>query len=48
MISSKGSIGAVMFVSTTPGATALTRMPSRAQLTARVLVVCTTPPLAAP
>ena len=37
-----------MFDSTTPGATAFTRIPSRAQLTARVLVICTTPPLAAP
>ena len=41
-------MGAVMLVSMTPGATAFTLMPWRAQATARVLVIWTTPALAAP
>ena len=48
MSSSKASMGAVMLVSMIPGATALTRIPWRAQATARVLVSWTTPALAAP
>ena len=45
---SYGIIGLVMFVSTTPGATAFTRMPCLAHPTASVFVSCTTPALAAP
>src|SRR5206468_1805090 len=48
-VSSSNSImGAVMFDSMSPGATALTRMPCLAQPTASVLVSWTTPALAAP
>ena len=46
--SSNGIMGAVMLVSMIPGATAFTRIPWRAQDTARVLVNWTTPALAAP